>query len=282
MTSQTVNAADSGTWMLGDRTVNRLGFGTMRLPQTGEAFSPTAPPRDRDQAIAVLRRAVELGVNHLDTAAFYFSSLRSANELVNRALVQRAATGCRPPWSAHGALVATLARAGTVRLQGRVEDGTLALLLFMAATMAMGVALSDSGAAAWLVGWIPLAGRYAARGCSSPEWGSSHGRPSGAPVPLRPVLRAGAAGGGGGGRGRGQSGHGGAGVHGRRRFLPHPAVLGQPVALFADVPDTPTYTPRDLLRLSAFLAPLTAALVLLFALAVWPLLGVPVLLETQP
>ncbi|CAM5267414.1 aldo/keto reductase [Streptomyces californicus] len=86
MTSQTVNAADSGTWMLGDRTVNRLGFGTMRLPQTGEAFSPTAPPRDRDQAIAVLRRAVELGVNHLDTAAFYFSSLRSANELVNRAL----------------------------------------------------------------------------------------------------------------------------------------------------------------------------------------------------
>ncbi len=56
----------------------------------------------------------------------------------------------------------------------------------------------------------------------------------------------------------------------------------KPVALFADVPDTPTYTPRDLLRLSAFLAPLTAALVLLFALAVWPLLGVPVLLETQP
>lgn len=56
----------------------------------------------------------------------------------------------------------------------------------------------------------------------------------------------------------------------------------KPVALFADVPGTPTYTPRDLLRLSAFLAPLTAALVLVFALAVWPLLGVPVLLETQP
>lgn len=56
----------------------------------------------------------------------------------------------------------------------------------------------------------------------------------------------------------------------------------KPVALFADVPGTPTYTPRDLLRLSAFLAPLTAALVLTFALAVWPLLGVPVLLESQP
>jgi aryl-alcohol dehydrogenase-like predicted oxidoreductase len=34
----------------------------------------------------VLRRAVELGVNHIDTAAFYFSSLRSANELINTAL----------------------------------------------------------------------------------------------------------------------------------------------------------------------------------------------------
>jgi aryl-alcohol dehydrogenase-like predicted oxidoreductase len=43
-------------------------------------------PRDRDQSIAVLRRAVELGVNHIDTAAFYFSALRSANELISRAL----------------------------------------------------------------------------------------------------------------------------------------------------------------------------------------------------
>lgn len=48
------------------------------------------------------------------------------------------------------------------------------------------------------------------------------------------------------------------------------------MTLFAGIPDTPTYTPRDLLRLSAVLAPLTALLVLAFALAVWPLLGVPV------
>ncbi|MFL6118281.1 aldo/keto reductase [Actinophytocola sp.] len=66
--------------------VNRIGFGAMRLPQTGAALEPGSPPRDRAQAIAVLRRAVELGVNHIDTAAFYFSSLRSANELINSAL----------------------------------------------------------------------------------------------------------------------------------------------------------------------------------------------------
>ena len=43
-------------------------------------------PSDRGQSVAVLRRAVELGVNHIDTAAFYFSPLRSANELINTAL----------------------------------------------------------------------------------------------------------------------------------------------------------------------------------------------------
>lgn len=82
----TINATAAGTWMLGDLTVNRIGFGAMRLPQDGQAFAPHAIPRDRDQAIRVLRRAIELGVNHVDTAAFYFSRLRSANELVNRAL----------------------------------------------------------------------------------------------------------------------------------------------------------------------------------------------------
>lgn len=71
---------------MGDLTVNRIGFGAMRLPQRGPAFSPEAAPGDRNQAIRVLRRAVELGVNHIDTAAFYFSSLRSANELINTAL----------------------------------------------------------------------------------------------------------------------------------------------------------------------------------------------------
>lgn len=74
------------TWKLGDLPVNRIGFGAMRLPQTGTALEVGSPPRDRGQAIAVLRRAIDLGVNHIDTASFYFSSLRSANELINSAL----------------------------------------------------------------------------------------------------------------------------------------------------------------------------------------------------
>ncbi|MGI5048091.1 aldo/keto reductase [[Kitasatospora] papulosa] len=84
-TPASVSAAASGTWTLGDLTVNRLGFGSMRLPQNGEAFADRTSG-DRDRALGVLRRAVELGVNHIDTAAFYFSPLRSANELINSAL----------------------------------------------------------------------------------------------------------------------------------------------------------------------------------------------------
>ncbi|WP_414675410.1 aldo/keto reductase [Lentzea sp.] len=74
------------TWRLGDLTVNRIGFGAMRLPQEGTAFDPRARPRSRAQAVEVLRKAIELGVNHVDTAAFYFSATRSANELINSAL----------------------------------------------------------------------------------------------------------------------------------------------------------------------------------------------------
>ncbi|MFD9411135.1 aldo/keto reductase [Streptomyces sp. NPDC059989] len=89
MTSDTITttAAAAGTWELGDLTVNRMGFGAMRLPQSsGAAFAADAAASDRGRAIGVLRRAVELGVNHIDTASFYFSPLRSANELINSAL----------------------------------------------------------------------------------------------------------------------------------------------------------------------------------------------------
>jgi pyridoxine 4-dehydrogenase len=81
MTSGTTTAVASGTWRLGELSVHRLGFGAMRLMSKADGT-----PSDRDTAVAVLRRAVELGVNHIDTAAFYFSALRSANELINTAL----------------------------------------------------------------------------------------------------------------------------------------------------------------------------------------------------
>jgi pyridoxine 4-dehydrogenase len=65
---------------LGPVSVARIGFGAIQLPGPG-AFGP---PRDRDQAVAVLRRAVELGVNHIDTAQFYGPNV--SNELIREAL----------------------------------------------------------------------------------------------------------------------------------------------------------------------------------------------------
>lgn len=84
MTTDTITttAAESGTWQLCDRTVNRIGFGAMRL--IGSPFATA--PSDRERAVAVLRRAVELGVNHIDTAAFYFTPFQSSNELIATAL----------------------------------------------------------------------------------------------------------------------------------------------------------------------------------------------------
>ncbi|MEV0980083.1 aldo/keto reductase [Streptomyces sp. NPDC049915] len=84
MTTETITADIAGTWKLGDLTVSRVGFGAMRL--TGSAAFHHGTPSDRNRSMAVLRKAVELGVDHIDTAAFYFSSLRSANELINSAL----------------------------------------------------------------------------------------------------------------------------------------------------------------------------------------------------
>ncbi|MFJ3249453.1 oxidoreductase [Streptomyces sp. NPDC088770] len=84
MTSETITADAAGTWELGDLPVHRIGLGAMRL--TGSAAFHLGTPSDRNRSIAVLRRAVELGVNHIDTAAFYFSARRSANELINSAL----------------------------------------------------------------------------------------------------------------------------------------------------------------------------------------------------
>jgi pyridoxine 4-dehydrogenase len=67
-------------YCLGRMTVSRIGFGAMQLPGPG-VFGP---PRDRGQAIAVLRRAAELGVDHIDTAQYYGPDV--ANELIRAAL----------------------------------------------------------------------------------------------------------------------------------------------------------------------------------------------------
>ncbi|MDT5142410.1 MAG: pyridoxine 4-dehydrogenase [Mycobacterium sp.] len=65
---------------LGRFSVARIGFGAMQLPGPGVL----GPPRDRNAALAVLRRAVELGVDHIDTAQFYGPDV--ANELIREAL----------------------------------------------------------------------------------------------------------------------------------------------------------------------------------------------------
>jgi aryl-alcohol dehydrogenase-like predicted oxidoreductase len=68
MTTPAIPAAASGTFVLGgDLTVYRLGYGTMQLPGPGV----WGEPRDRGEAIRVLRRAVELGVDLFDTADSY-------------------------------------------------------------------------------------------------------------------------------------------------------------------------------------------------------------------
>jgi pyridoxine 4-dehydrogenase len=73
-------AEKSGQFTLGDRTVHRLGYGAMQLAGP----DVMGPPADRDGALAVLRRAVELGVNHIDTSDYYGPHV--VNELIHEAL----------------------------------------------------------------------------------------------------------------------------------------------------------------------------------------------------
>ena len=68
------------TSFLGDKPVNRIGFGAMQLAGPG-VFGP---PRDPDAARAVLRRAIELGVDHIDTAQYYGPDV--VNDLIRETL----------------------------------------------------------------------------------------------------------------------------------------------------------------------------------------------------
>ncbi len=78
--SKSQPATSSGTFPIGDLTVHRLGFGTMQLTGPGV----WGEPADRGEAIAVLRRAVELGINLLDTANSYGPYV--AEDLIREAL----------------------------------------------------------------------------------------------------------------------------------------------------------------------------------------------------
>lgn len=80
-TAQTISAAAAGTFAIGgDLTVNRLGYGAMRI--TGKGI--WGPPADKNAALATLRRAVELGVNLIDTADSYGPG--TSEELIAEAL----------------------------------------------------------------------------------------------------------------------------------------------------------------------------------------------------
>jgi aryl-alcohol dehydrogenase-like predicted oxidoreductase len=71
---------ESGTFTLGDRAVKRMGYGAMQLSGPG-VFGP---PKDHGAALAVLREAVELGVNHIDTSDYYGPYV--TNRLIREAL----------------------------------------------------------------------------------------------------------------------------------------------------------------------------------------------------
>src|SRR3954464_8497094 len=80
--TETIELTDElvGTLQIGDRSVRRLGFGAMRI--TGDGI--WGPPADHDAAVAVLRRAVDLGVNFIDTADSYGPAV--SEELIAEAL----------------------------------------------------------------------------------------------------------------------------------------------------------------------------------------------------
>jgi len=74
------DASKAGTFQLGDRNVQRMGYGAMQLAGPG-VFGP---PKDPKAAVAVLREAVALGVNHIDTSDFYGPHV--TNQLIREAL----------------------------------------------------------------------------------------------------------------------------------------------------------------------------------------------------
>src|SRR6267142_1861400 len=75
-----INASASGQFTIGDITINRLGYGAMRITGPGV----WGPPSDRNAALATLRRLPEIGVNFVDTADSYGPHV--SEELIHEAL----------------------------------------------------------------------------------------------------------------------------------------------------------------------------------------------------
>ena len=175
-----------------------------------------------------------------------------------------------------GALVTTSPRYGSTTLKKTLATVPWSLLLFMAATLALGTALITSGAADWVA-----RGAFDALGVSSPVGflvvvvlvsAASHlliqSRSARAAVlvpivvALAPAMGVSAA----------AIAFASTAAAGFCQTLPSSA---KPVALFATLDGAPTYTPADLRRLSLALGPMLVGLVIAFALTVWPLLGLP-------
>ncbi|SDW27043.1 anion transporter [Saccharopolyspora shandongensis] len=170
-----------------------------------------------------------------------------------------------------GALLIASPRFGTVLIGAAISEIPWSLLLFMAATTALGAALTESGAAGWvaanaLVGDSAGAMLIAVVALSVAAHLLVQSRsarsavliplivPAALAVGMNPVALAFAS----------------TAAAGFCHTLPSSA---KPVAMFARLDHT--YAPRDLLKLSALLGPATGALVVLFALFVWPALGLP-------
>ncbi len=175
-----------------------------------------------------------------------------------------------------GALVLTAPRSGTVTLSEGVRSTPWSLLLFMAGTAALGTALTTSGASEWLAGAVfdPVRGGspvvflvvVVALSVAAHLLVQSRTARSSILVPLvvpaaiamglNPVAVAFAS-------------------TAAAGFCHTLTASAKPVAMFARLDGLPTYDRADLLRLSLWLAPLTAALVLGCSLFLWPHLGLP-------
>ena len=181
-----------------------------------------------------------------------------------------------------GALLATSPGYGLVSMGKALKTVPWSMLLFMAATLTLGTALVESGAADWLAHRVlgPVSGAGAAAGVvfvvvivmmstAAHLVIQSRSARSAVLIPIVVSLAP------------------GVGVDPMAAAFASTAAAGfchtltssaKPVTLFSDVEGIETYQPKDLLKLSAFLAPLMAGMVLLFAFVIWPLMGMPLFL----